>query len=153
MPAFNSRSFSIAVALLLFSVLPPGVVAQTIADTPENRQREADRYLQTMSPQELFAGSADKAAKNIPPAERQRFMETLSAQFDFDALSKAMTAAMVKHFTAEELKELADLYSSPTGKSAKSKFGAYMSEVMAAVQTEMTKAEAKVNRPSPAGLR
>jgi hypothetical protein len=129
---------------LLFAISTADLIAQGIADTPQNRQREAERYLQTMSPKALFADAAEKAAMNVPPADRQKFKDTLTSEFDFDALTKAMTAAMVKHFSTEELKALADLYNSPVGKSAKSKFGTYMADVMSALQAEMTKAQAKV---------
>jgi hypothetical protein len=56
---------------------------------------------------------------------------------------------MVKHFSAEELKALADFYGSPVGKSAMSKFGAYMADVMPAIQAEMIKAQAKTNQSKP----
>jgi hypothetical protein len=64
---------------------------------------------------------------------------------DLDALTKAMTDAMVKHFTTEELKALADFYGSPVGKSAMKKFGSYMADVMPALQAEIMKAQAKAN--------
>ena len=60
-----------------------------------------------------------------------------------------MTDAMVKHFTTEELKALADFYGSPVGKSAMQKFGAYMADVMPAIQAEMQKAQAKLNQSAP----
>jgi hypothetical protein len=60
-----------------------------------------------------------------------------------------MTDAMVKHFTSEELKALADFYGSPVGKSAMQKFGAYMSDLMPTIQAEMMKAEAKANQSLP----
>jgi hypothetical protein len=54
-----------------------------------------------------------------------------------------MTDAMVKHFTTEELKALADFYGSPVGKSAMQKFGAYMADLMPTMQAEIMKAQAK----------
>jgi len=60
-----------------------------------------------------------------------------------------MTDAMVKHFTTDELKALADFYGSPVGKSAMQKFGAYMADVMPAIQAEMQKAQAKLNQSAP----
>ena len=50
---------------------------------------------------------------------------------------------MVKHFTTEELKALADFYGSPVGKSAMQKFGAYMADIMPVMQAEIMKAQAK----------
>ena len=54
-----------------------------------------------------------------------------------------MTDAMVKNFTTEELKALADFYGSPVGKSAMQKFGAYMADIMSLVQAEIIKAAGK----------
>jgi hypothetical protein len=85
----------------------------------------------------------------LPEAERQRFKDTLTSALDIDALTKAMVEAMVKHFTTEELKALADFYGSPVGKSAMSKFGSYMAEVMPVVQSEMMKAHAKATKAAP----
>jgi hypothetical protein len=39
--------------------------------------------------------------------------------------------AMVKDFTTDELKALADFYSSPVGKSAMQKFGTYTADIIA----------------------
>jgi hypothetical protein len=62
----------------------------------------------------------------------------LTSQLDIAALIKAMADALVKHFTTEELKALADFYSSPVGKSAMQKFGGYMADLMPTMQAEMT---------------
>lgn len=125
------------------------LIAGGLADTPENRRREAERYLQATPPKAVFADLAEKAAMNVPPADRERFKQTLTSALDIDALTKAMTDAMVKHFTTEELKALADFYGSPVGKSAMSKFGTYMAEVMPTIQAEMIKAQAKANQSAP----
>ena len=60
-----------------------------------------------------------------------------------------MTDAMVKNFTTEELKALADFYGSPVGKSAMQKFGAYMADIMPVMQAEIMKASAKLNQSVP----
>ena len=70
----------------------------------------------------------------------------MTKDLDIPALTKAMTDAMVKHFTAEELKALADFYGSPVGKSAMQKFGAYMADLTPIIQAEMMKAQAKLNQ-------
>ena len=56
---------------------------------------------------------------------------------------------IVLGFTTDELKALADFYGSPVGKSAMQKFGAYMADVMPAMQAEMLKAQAKLNQSAP----
>jgi hypothetical protein len=118
-------------------------------DTPETRQREAQRYLEAVPPKALFEDIADKMAGNVPPEQRAQFKAMMTSQLDIPALTKAMTDAMVKHFTTDELKALADFYGSPVGKSAMQKFGAYMADLMPMIQNEIMRAQAKVNQSIP----
>jgi len=129
--------------VLTFCVWSPVYCA---TDTPETRHHEADRYLQAIPPKALFEDMADKMATNLPADQRQQFKQMMTKDLDIAALSKAMTDAMVKHFTTEELKTLADFYGSPVGKSAMQKFGAYMADLMPIIQAEMIKAQAKLNQ-------
>src|SRR5262245_36896371 len=115
-------------------------------DTSDTCRKEAERYLQVSPPKALFEDMADKIAVNLPPDQREQFKRIMTADLDIAALSKAMTDAMVKHFTTDELKALADFYGSPVGKSAMQKFGAYMADVMPAMEAEIMKAQAKLNQ-------
>ena len=85
----------------------------------------------------------------LPEEERVAFKDAMNTKLDIDALNKAMLDAMVKTFTADELKALADFYNSPVAKSAMSKFGAYMAAVMPAIQAEMAKAQTKAKQAKP----
>ena len=114
-------------------------------DTPETRRKEAERYLQVSPPKALFEDMADKMAETVPPDQREQFKKVMTTQVDIAALSKAMIDAMVKNFTTDELKALADFYGSPVGKSAMQKFGAYMADIMPVMQAEIMKAAAKMN--------
>lgn len=130
-------------------ILSCTTVSLTAADTPEARRHEAERYLQAVPPKALFEDIADKMSANLPPDQRTQFKQLLTQQLDIAALTKAMTDAMVKHFTTDELKALADFYGSPVGKSAMQKFGAYMADVMPTIQAELMKAQAKANQSLP----
>ena len=114
------------------------------SDTPETRRKEAERYLQVSPPKALFEDMADKMAETLPADQREEFKKLMTTQVDVAALSKAMIDAMVKNFTTEELKALADFYGSPVGKSAMKKFGAYMADIMPVVQAEIMKAAGKM---------
>ena len=135
--------------LVVLTLCASSTVILSATDTPETRRREAERYLQATPPKAMFEDMADKMAANLPPAEREKFKQTLTSQLDIPALTKAMTDAMVKHFTTEELKALADFYGSPVGKSAMQKFGAYMADVMPTMEAEITKAQAKASQSLP----
>jgi len=136
-------------ALTIVTLFTLATFVLIATDTPETRRREAERYLKVIPPKALFEDMADKMAANLPPDRREQFKHLLTADLDIAALTKAMTDAMVKHFTTEELKALADFYGSPVGKSAMQKFGAYMADVMPAIQAEMQKAQAKLNQSAP----
>jgi len=133
-------------ALVLVGAAGPLLASE---DTPETRLVQADRYLAATPPTELFADMADQMAKTVPPEKRQALKDSLTKNLDIAALTKAMKDAMVKDFTTEELKALADFYGSPVGKGAMKKFGVYMADVMPTIQSEVMKAMAKTNRDLP----
>jgi hypothetical protein len=137
------------VALAVLTLCTSSTFVFGAADTPETRRREAERYLQATPPKALFEDIANNMAANLPSADREKFKQSLTSQRDVAALTKAMTDAMVKHFTTEELKALADFYGSPVGKSAMQKFGAYMADLMPTMQAEIMKAQAKANQSLP----
>lgn len=117
-----------------------------IDDTPENRSREAHRYMEATPLEPLFADMAEQAAMNLPPDQQDAFKAMLTRNLDHEAVSKTVREAMIRHFTAEELKALADFYGSDVGRSAMQKFGVYMADVMPYVQAEMMRAMNKTNR-------
>src|SRR5438067_6873190 len=127
------------------SLFASGIFVFSANDTPETRRKEAERYLQVSPPKALFEDMADKMAANLPADQREQFKKVMTTQIDIAAPTKAMTDAMVKNFTTDELKALADFYGSPVGKSAMQKFGAYMADIMPVVQAEIMKAAAKMN--------
>ncbi|HEU0274962.1 MAG TPA: DUF2059 domain-containing protein [Candidatus Udaeobacter sp.] len=135
--------------LIVLTLLISSVSVFSAADTPETRRKEAERYLQATPPKALFEDMADKMAANLPPDQRDQFKQLMTSQLDIAALTKAMIDSMVKHFTTEELKALADFYGSPVGKSAMQKFGAYMADIMPTVEAEIMKAQAKMNQSLP----
>ena len=116
--------------------------AGPIADTPKNRHHEAERYVRAIPLKALFKDMVDKEAVNLPPNERDQFKK-ITSQLDIGAFTNAWIDAMVKHFTTEELKALADFYGSPVGKSAMKKIGALTADMMPMIEAEMMKAEAK----------
>ena len=137
----QKQTFVLTVLTLIISCS----FAFSATDTPETRRREAERYLQASPPKAMFEDVADKMAANVPADQREQFKKLMTTQVDIAALTKAMIDAMVKNFTTEELKALADFYGSPVGKSAMQKFGAYMADVMPVMQAEIMKAAAKMN--------
>lgn len=124
-----------AIAIFLASASSFG-----IEDTPENRAMQVQRYLAAVPPAELFSDMATNVSMNFPPGERAAVREFMTEYVDVHLLTEAMERSMTKHFTADELKALADFYGSPIGKSAMSKFGVYMAEVMPVIESEIVRA-------------
>jgi hypothetical protein len=139
----------ILAALVGSSFFLATAVAADLADTPENRLAQAERYLAASSPKTMFVEMAKKMAANMPEDQRGPFVDLFVSKVDMEALTKAMTDSMVKHFSAEELKALADFYGSPVGKSAMSKFGDYMADLMPTLQQEMAKAAKRMRDATP----
>ena len=133
------------ITLILLSALLT-VPVSALEDTKAQREQEAARYLKATPPKEMFEDMAEQVAKNMPPDERADFKAILVKHLDIEALTQVMKDSMVKNFTADELKALADFYGSPVGKSAMKKFGTYMADVMPSIQAELLKAQAKANK-------
>ena len=141
---YQSRTMKQKLVVSLLLTLFAWSPLLSAADTPEARRKEAERYLQVSPPKALFEDMADKMAETVPADQREQFKKIMTTQVDIAALSKAMVDAMVKNFTTDELKALADFYGSPVGKSAMQKFGAYMADIMPVVQAEIIKAAGKM---------
>jgi len=120
--------------------------AWALDDTQDNRSKQADRYMAATPFKETFQDSAEQMAKNLPTEQRKAFKELMTKHLDIPALEKTIKEGLIKHFTADELKALADFYGSPVGKSALKKLGVYMAEVMPSIRAEIMKAQGKANR-------
>jgi hypothetical protein len=114
--------------------------AWALEDTPENRAEQADYYLRVVPAQTLMTEMAGKLAATLPENQRAGFITMMTKNLDMAAVTRAMRASMIKNFSADELKAVADFYGSPIGKSAMTKFGSYMADAMGPLQAEMMKA-------------
>jgi hypothetical protein len=131
-----AKLLAVTLALSLSAILP----ALALDDTPANRGAQADAYLQVVTPQSLLNDMTDKIAATIPPDQRAPFKTLMTKNLDINVLTNVMRTAMVKNFTADELKALADFYGSPVGKSAMAKMGTYMADAMGPMMNELKRA-------------
>ena len=104
---------------LIFALL----TACALDDTAENRSQQAGRYLKTVSPKKMLEKMLEKMAVKLPPDQRAIFKDLMTKHFNSNALEKVMVAGLLKHFTAEELRALADFHESSVGHSAMENFG------------------------------
>jgi hypothetical protein len=120
--------------------------AFAIEDTPQNRAQQAARYLQAAPPEGIVEDMARRIAAGLPQDKRQPFIAAMEKDANAAAIKDAAQAALVKVFTADELKGLADFYSSPVTKSAMSKMGTYMHDAMPAIMKEVEAAAQKAEK-------
>jgi hypothetical protein len=113
-------------------------------DTADKRAQAADRYLHVVPMQKMLDDMFSEMSKQMPPEQRDEIVAKLRAGIRVDMLERIAKDAMIKVFTAEELNALADFYASPNGASAMKKFGAYMSLIMPALQSELQQASLKL---------
>ena len=125
-------------ATLLFVAMTGSVLA--IDDTPENRTKEADAYLQAVPTRELVDSMTEKVASTVPEAQRDLFKSMMTKHLDLSALVAAEKEALIKVFTAGEIESMKNFYGSAEGKSVLKKMSLYMGEIMPAIQSQLMKA-------------
>jgi len=125
-------------ALMLLLLLP---AFQALAsDSEEERVAAAKRYLEVAQMSKMVDDTVTELAKGFPAEQRERFLAFMHDAVRPEVLERAAMASMVKVFTAQEINALADFFGSPIGRSAMSKFGLYMADVMPVIQQEMFRA-------------
>lgn len=135
----------IVILVVLSLLLSQSIISakETLDNTLENREIQAERYLEVNSAREIFQDIAERTQHALPESEREPFINMLTKHLDLEVLNGTMHESLIKHFTAEEISVLADFYSIPEAKSAMAKMGVYMADVIPVVQTEMFKAQQK----------
>ncbi len=129
-------------AIAVIGSLLAAAPALALEDTPANRAAEADHYLQASPPKALMSDMAQKMAVTLPEDQRPIFINLMTKNLDMNAVANLMRVALIKNFSADELKALADFYGSPVGQSATAKFGNYMADAMGPLKVELAKAVA-----------
>jgi len=125
------------VAPILFLAAAP---ALALEDTPANRTEQANNYLRVVPPESTMKDMTEKLAATLPENKRDVFRATMTKNFDIHALTDLMRDGMVKSFTADELKALADFYGTPAAQSAMAKMGNYMATIMPGLTAQLQKA-------------
>ena len=125
------------------------VAGQTSADTPANRRVAAQRYLKAVPATDLVADTVERVAGQLPEERREEFKKALVKVVKAERLENITLEALVKHFTVKEIDALAAFYGSPEGRSITKKFGAYLADVMPAIQEELAGAIEAIQKEVP----
>ena len=120
--------------------------AFALDDAPQNRAAEAARYMQAVPPESAATDMAKGIVQSLPEQQQAAFLAAIQKNVNPAGIKTAAQAALVKVFTADELKALADFYSAPLAKSAMGQDGAYLAEVMPTVEKEIDAATEKAEK-------
>jgi len=78
------------------------------------------------------------------PVQSAEFREILTNAIDIRAITNLTRDKLIIHFTADELSALANFYGSRHGKTAMSKFGVYMADLMPQLQVFIEQAVTRI---------
>jgi hypothetical protein len=132
--------------LVLLGLLLAVGPAIAIEDSPRERATQAERYLAAVPPKETVEDIAQRLSATVPVDHRELFRKAITEYLDLPAFTRVMHDGLVKHFTADELKALADFYGSTIGRAAMKKLGVYTADVMPAMQAEIMRAMDKARK-------
>jgi hypothetical protein len=138
------NSFARLICLGLLTAFSAPALA--LDDTPQNREQEAVRYMAAVPPEDVTAGMVQNMVESLPGEQQKTFTAALQKNLNLAGVKATAQAGLVKVFTADELKALADFYSSPLAKSAMKKMAVYMGEMMPQVEKEVDAAAAKAEK-------
>jgi len=123
-----------------------GAAPAPVADTPANRLSAAKRYLKVVPPEEIVSGTIDQVAAQLPPDRREEFKRALQKVLNTKKIEELTVNMVTRHFTVKEINALTAFYGSPEGRSISKKFGAYMADIMPALQEELEGALAEIEK-------
>jgi len=115
-------------------------------DTPATRMAAAKRYLAAVPVGDTVTDTVNRVAGEVPEERRAAFKKALVKVVSAERLEQITLEALVKHFTAREIDALTAFYGSPEGRSITRKFGAYLADVMPAIQEELGKAIEEIHK-------
>jgi hypothetical protein len=134
---------TIAIVGMVLLAMPLSAQAEDAADTPASREAAAERYAKTTDMKAMLGQMADEMSRNVPAHLRDVFESAMKKHVRIDMIEAATKAALVKHFTAQELTALAEFYESPVGRSAMSKIAVYMADLQPLMIAEVQRAVAE----------
>ena len=117
-----------------------------LEDSIQNRMAQADRYMKTTPVEKMMKDMFDQMSVTMfdDPVQSAEFREILTNAIDIRAITNLTRDKLIIHFTADELSALADFYGSMHGKTAMSKFGVYMADLMPQLQVFIEQAVTRI---------
>jgi len=101
----------------------------SVANTEENRNAAAERYLQTFELTQMYERLAAGIVGELPSQAKQ-VLEAVLAGTDQTILDNAMKETLVRVYTADELNALAAFYGTGIGKEISQKQDKFFAQMM-----------------------
>jgi len=111
---------ALRIAMMLVG-LTTGLFA--LRDSPENRTRLAERYVQIVRPQNVSVSVFERAL----PANRRDLTISIMRHMNMRMGIEAILHTLIENYTVYEIQALTDFYSSPLGRSYLQNLGAFES--------------------------
>ena len=109
-------------------------------DTVEKRTAAVKEYLKVVPPENMVKDLISEMMKTVPADQKAVMEKTFKQALDPKFFYQLTLDAMPKHFTTGEIQALTKFYSNPDGASIMKKFGAYMADIMPAIQSQVISA-------------
>jgi len=105
---------------------------------------QLDRFIDGFSPESLVTNVAIEMSSMVPQEKRQEAIAGFIKDVDVDEVEQTLRKAFGRQCTVDELRALADLCSTPAGRTALAKYVKCMEETMTRLQPVFSKSYHKV---------
>jgi len=111
-----------------------------LEDTPENRAKLAERYIELIQFQKMMGEAGEEMASRMPAGSREPFLEywkLFSTSTNIAEIETVAKRSLSKHMTTGELAAFVRFMEDPSGLSAMGKMKYYMADVMPLIQKQV----------------
>ena len=139
----KKRSFISIIRIVVFgwlfiaSIYSPAFGQTPIGDSDAERIAEARKLYTVMDLPALVDGLVEKAVSSGSGADKDSLRAFIQREIRWPYLEEMIVGALVKNFTASEIRALAEFQGNPAGKSSLKGYPAYLAEVGAPLQAEI----------------
>ncbi|WP_435642116.1 hypothetical protein [Micavibrio aeruginosavorus] len=117
----------VALTMLSMSAMAQDAVSN---DADMVKRRELALEMHKIRPaREQVSEAVQQVARNLPPADQERFIAMVDKAFDYAALEKMSVDTMVNLFTTAELQAMVDYFGSPEAKAVAKKLPIYQEKL------------------------
>lgn len=129
---------------LVVACVPLAGLCQDKAVVAQPPPSQLDRFIDGFSPESLVTNVAIEMSSMVPLDKRKEAIAGFIKDVDVDEVEQTLRKAFGRQCTVDELRALADLCSTPAGRTALAKYVKCMEETMTRLQPVFSKSYYKV---------